>query len=64
MDDTSGSFFALTKLCIALGEEASYSGKEALLRDFYKHTWKGDIYILLRLLLCKQDLRVYHLVWH
>lgn len=58
-EDSSGSFFSFQRLCKEVGENASYTQKTVVLTK-YIDSFNGDLYLLCKLLLCKQDLRKYH----
>lgn len=58
--DNSGSFYEFQELCIKLGSESSHLKKTQLVKN-YLETFKGDIYLFLKLLITKSDQRVFNL---
>jgi DNA ligase-3 len=72
--DQSGSFGDLVELCQKIEAEGSYIGKTKLVGEFLKNH-SVDLYLFCKLLLCKDDKRVYNVkekqivkalsrVWH
>ncbi len=61
--DNSGAFDAFVELCVEVGKEAGYNQKTEILRSFIRpfQAAKGDVYLLCKLLLCKNDARIYNL---
>lgn len=75
--DTTGSFDAFVSLCDEIEKEDSYTGKTQIVANFLKkfqyvvasiYQWlisfinySGDLYLLCKLLLCKEDKRVYNI---
>eukprot|EP01132_Coremiostelium_polycephalum_P009372 gene9372-11513_t len=60
-DDGSGSFFGMYKLCTALEKESSHTGKTKIISTFITSSFDGDLYLLAKLMLCKEDKRVYRI---
>eukprot|EP00026_Physarum_polycephalum_P000759 Phypoly_transcript_00760.p1 GENE.Phypoly_transcript_00760~~Phypoly_transcript_00760.p1 ORF type:complete len:1368 (+),score=261.80 Phypoly_transcript_00760:145-4104(+) len=58
--DISGLFADFQKLCHELDNEPKYSEKTSILAKNFK-MWKGDVYLLCKLLLCRNDLRKYNI---
>lgn len=58
--DKSGTFLDWQHLCDLIQAENSYSGKTKIIKEFLKK-WKGDVYLLCRLLLARDDRRVFNL---
>eukprot|EP01114_Cavostelium_apophysatum_P018682 TRINITY_DN5843_c0_g1_i1.p1 TRINITY_DN5843_c0_g1~~TRINITY_DN5843_c0_g1_i1.p1 ORF type:complete len:1034 (+),score=331.86 TRINITY_DN5843_c0_g1_i1:101-3202(+) len=58
--DTSGSFYDFQKLCAEIGNEPGYGGKTAIVKKFVQ-SFTGDVYLVCRLLLCREDKRVYNM---
>ena len=58
--DGSGTFYSFQCLCNEINSESSYGGKTKIVSEFLSR-FKGDFYLLIRLLLCKNDKRVYGL---
>lgn len=62
MGDASGSFLQFQDLCDKLLGETSHHGKSYIIKDFIESpTWKGDLFLLCKLLIIKEDQRVFHL---
>ncbi|EGC32964.1 hypothetical protein DICPUDRAFT_81260 [Dictyostelium purpureum] len=59
-EDKSGSLYSLSKLCEKLKEESTHSGKTQIISSFCK-VFNGDLYLLAKLLLCKEDKRVFRM---
>ena len=59
-DDSSGSFFAFQRLCDKIGGTSSYTEKTNILKDHF-NGYNGDLYLMVKLLLCKNDQRVFRL---
>eukprot|EP01133_Synstelium_polycarpum_P010995 gene10995-12807_t len=60
MADESGSLLSLHKLCVALESESSHTGKSALVAKFCDG-FTGDLYLLAKLMLVKEDKRVFRI---
>eukprot|EP01112_Ceratiomyxa_fruticulosa_P000135 TRINITY_DN10155_c0_g2_i1.p1 TRINITY_DN10155_c0_g2~~TRINITY_DN10155_c0_g2_i1.p1 ORF type:complete len:958 (-),score=247.00 TRINITY_DN10155_c0_g2_i1:54-2888(-) len=58
--DRSGTFEEYQKLCFDIEKESSYSLKTSIVADFLK-SFHGDVYLLCKLLLCKEDKRVFNI---
>ena len=58
--DGTGLFWQFVKLCLEITEESKYTLKTQILKDFLE-SFTGDIYLLFKLLLPKQDKRVFRL---
>ena len=58
--DESGSFESFTQLCLRLGDEPSYNQKEEIIKRYVEDEFTGDLFLLCKLLLCKEDKRVYN----
>lgn len=58
--DKSGSFLDFQNLCKKLGAEPSYTLKTQIIADFTK-TFKGDLYILCKFLMSRDDKRVFNI---
>lgn len=58
--DSSGSFYEFTNLCKKILEESSQNGKQKIIKD-YLARFKGDVYLLIKLLMAGHDQRVYRL---
>lgn len=62
MGDTSGSFYEFQKLCDRILGEPSHNGKTKIIKDYIEApTWSGDLFLLCKLLIIKEDQRVFHL---
>lgn len=62
MSDGSGSFYAFQELCNRILGETSHNGKTKVIKDFIESPkWTGDLFLLCKLLLIKEDQRVFHL---
>ncbi|KAN0047335.1 hypothetical protein ACTA71_001717 [Dictyostelium dimigraforme] len=59
-EDKSGSLYSMYKLCCELQNESSHSGKTQLIKSFC-NVFKGDLYLLAKLMLCKEDKRVFRI---
>ncbi|KAK5581379.1 hypothetical protein RB653_001411 [Dictyostelium firmibasis] len=59
-EDKSGSLYSMHKLCGELQNESSHSGKTQLIKSFC-NVFKGDLYLLAKLMLCKEDKRVFRI---
>lgn len=59
MADSSGSFFEFGRLAEQLGTEPTHTGKATQLAAFLAR-FSGDVYVFFRLLLVKEDSRVFH----
>jgi hypothetical protein len=59
MADVSGTFYAFQTLCKDIEDASLYTAKTEIIRKYLK-TFKGDLYLLCKLLLCRQDKRVYN----
>ena len=53
-------FWAFVQLCKTIGDTASSNQKTDVVRAFLGD-FEGDVHLLCKLLLCKNDQRVYHL---
>ena len=60
MADVSGTFSSFQSLCKDIEEASQYTAKTETIRKYLK-TFKGDLYLLCKLLLCRQDKRVYNI---
>ncbi|KYQ88738.1 BRCT domain-containing protein [Tieghemostelium lacteum] len=58
--DSSGSLFSMYKLCKQLEHESSHTGKSKIVKTFVSN-FDGDLYILAKLMLVKEDKRVYRI---
>jgi hypothetical protein len=58
--DESGSFYEFQKVCTELSNESSHKGKTDIIED-YLSSFKGDVYLFLKLILPKADQRKYNL---
>jgi len=58
--DKSGSLYSVHTLCKDLEKESSHSGKSQLISSFTKK-FDGDLYLLAKLMLVKEDKRVFRL---
>ena len=56
----SGYFQDLVTLCDKIQSVSSYNQKTQICKEFFTN-FSGDLYLLIKLLLCKQDQRVYHI---
>jgi ATP-dependent DNA ligase I len=62
MADGSGYFLQFQELCEKILGEPSHNGKSKIISDFITGpTWKGDLFLLCKLLIIKDDQRVFHL---
>jgi hypothetical protein len=62
MGDGSGLFSQFQQLCDKILQEPSHNGKTKIIKDFIEDpTWKGDLFLLCKLLMAKDDQRVFHL---
>lgn len=62
MGDKSGSFYEFQKLCDRILGEPSHNGKTKIVKDYIESpSWSGDLFLLCKLLLIKEDQRVFHL---
>lgn len=62
MGDGSGQFSQFQDLCDKVLAEPSHNGKTKIIKDFIESpTWSGDLYLLCKLMLTKDDQRVFHL---
>jgi hypothetical protein len=62
MGDGSGAFSQFQWLCEKILGETSHNGKTKIIKDFIEGpTWTGDLYLLCKLLIIKDDQRVFHL---
>ncbi|EFA78161.1 BRCT domain-containing protein [Heterostelium album PN500] len=60
MSDKTGSFFSFYKLCKELENESSHTGKSKIVALFVDK-FDGDLYLLAKLLLVKEDKRVFRI---
>lgn len=59
-NSSHGSFYEFQLLCSDIGNEPSYNNKTDIIQSFVK-TFKGDLYILCKLLLIRDDKRVFNI---
>jgi hypothetical protein len=59
--DGSGTFYDFISLCKEIEKEPSYNNKTELVKTFIKNHDKIDLYLLCKLLCCKDDKRVYNM---
>lgn len=57
--DNSGSFEAFRELCQDIGANASYNKKTEIIANFLE-TFEGDLYLLCKFLICKDDKRAFN----
>lgn len=58
--DNSGTFHVFHNLCKSIEDASQYTAKTEVVSNFVK-SFKGDLYLLCKLLLCRQDKRVYNI---
>ena len=62
MGDGSGLFSQFQTLCDKILGEPSHNGKTKIIKDFIEDpSWKGDLFLLCKLLIIRDDQRVFHL---
>lgn len=62
MGDSSGRFSQFQDLCDKVLGETSHNGKSKIIKDFIESpSWNGDLFLLCKLLIIKDDQRVFHL---
>lgn len=59
--DGSGTFYDFITLCKEIEKEPSYNNKTNIVKTFIKNHDKLDLYLLCKLLCCKDDKRVYNM---
>lgn len=62
MGDGSGLFSQFQTLCDKILGEPSHNGKTKIIKHFIEDpSWKGDLFLLCKLLIIRDDQRVFHL---
>ena len=60
MKERNDTFQSFQNILKEIDAESKYNKKTELLKDYFE-AFKGNLYIFCRLMLCKQDKRVYNL---
>lgn len=63
MSDTSGSFLEFQELCDKIVVDPSYTAKTKIIKKFIEGPprFSGNLYLLCRFLIIKEDQRVFHI---